>query len=80
MKTSKRIAAGDLSIETSGEKLDPRLTPREAADYLHVSLSTFQKYPIRKFKRGRIVRYDKADLDAFYALNTVGPKQLKRAS
>lgn len=57
-----------------------RLTPREAAKYLGVSLRTFQSYPIRKFKRGRIVRYDVRDLDQFYALNTVGPSPLKKAS
>lgn len=57
-----------------------RLTPQQAADYINVSLSTFRSYPIRKFKRGRIVRYDVRDLDQFLALNTVGPRLLKKAS
>jgi hypothetical protein len=57
-----------------------RLTPRHAAEYLGVSLRTLYTFPVRKFKRGRVVRYDTRDLDDFLMLNTVGPPKLRRAS
>lgn len=56
-----------------------RLTPRQAAEYLGVALRTLYTFPVRKFKRGRVVRYDTRDLDDFLLLNTVGPPKLRRA-
>ena len=57
-----------------------RLTPRQAAEYLGVALRTLYTFPVRKFKRGRVVRYDTRDLDDFLLLNTIGPPKLRRVS
>ncbi len=62
------------------DAMPKRLKARQAAEYLGVSLRTLYTFPLRKFKRGRVVRYDTRDLDDFLALNTIGPRKLERAS
>lgn len=65
-----------IPLPTREIRDEKRLTPRQAAEYLNVSLRTLYTFPLRKFKRGRVVRYDTRDLDEFLALNTVGPAKL----
>jgi Helix-turn-helix domain len=64
----------------SQETTPRRLNPRQAAAYLGVSLRTLYTFPIPKFKRGRVVRFDTRDLDLFLELNKVGPTTFERAS
>lgn len=45
------------------------LTPRQAAEWLGVSLRTLYNQPIRYVKIGRLRRYDVADLQAFADLH-----------
>lgn len=66
----------DLDKSGAEKGSEKRLTPRQAAEYLNVSLRTLYTFPLRKFKRGRVVRYDTRDLEEFLALNTVGPAKL----
>ena len=51
---------------------DPHYTPKQAAEYLGVSISTLNRWEARgiapeRFQLGGIVRYRKSRLDAFIA-------------
>jgi excisionase family DNA binding protein len=52
--------------------------PKQAADYLGVSVGTLEvwrstkRYPLPYVKVGRLVKYRQADLDAFLESRTVG--------
>lgn len=60
--------------------IEPRLlTPKQAAQYLSISLRALYNLPVRKIKIGRSARYEKSDLDLFIALNATR-QPLKRAS
>lgn len=57
---------------------DPHFTPRQAAAYLGVSISTLNRWEARgiapeRFQLGSIVRYRKSRLDAFIASHS-GPR------
>ena len=57
---------------------DPHYTPKQAAEYLGVSISTLNRWEARgigpeRFQLGSIVRYRKSRLDAFVA-GHFGPK------
>jgi hypothetical protein len=55
------------------------LTPKEAADWLHISRSTLYTLPIRRIKIGRCSRYELSDLEVFVALNaTREPLPMRR--
>lgn len=49
------------------------LTPKEAADWLSVSLRTLYNLPIRRIKLGKCTRYDPQDLQQFADLNGTRP-------
>jgi excisionase family DNA binding protein len=64
------------SVATS--QADPHYTPRQAAEYLGVSISTLNRWEARgigpeRFQLGSIVRYRKSRLDAFIAGHS-GPR------
>lgn len=49
------------------------LTPKQAADWLSVSLRTLYNLPIRRIKLGKCTRYDPQDLQQFADLNGTRP-------
>lgn len=67
-----------VSAIINNQFADPLFTPKEAADYLGVSVDTLSvwrcvgRYNIQFVKVGRLVKYRKSALDAFLDRRTHG--------
>jgi len=63
------VAASPSATPAAAETFD-MITLDEAAKRMGVSTKTFRKWPVPRFKRGKVVRVRKSDLEDFIAHNS----------